>query len=557
VLIQVLILVSCFGVEEAATNRGLTPSKSAGPSAAVASEEDVVAQTDKEFNKHFASLRKLQDAQVAIAVDAAGLRRKFRQMEHKVQETPRGDERSAMEEELSRLRDQTDAANKAEDKGEERIARAKEDLSAFVKASESKSSQITAKATNEQKKFHTKLHIEQQSLDEAKAGVKAAIDQMETHAKVPEKANMDTQATLYAVEGKATEQARDVRATKNQVRMLTNRLANAQASKIAARLKSNLRRAKKNLDKKNKLLEKTNQALDMLNKDVEKNRKDAQGHDDTCTKALAKVRAKCFDSARETVEQEDIAGSLLKSEQKTPASEVTDLGDTLSPVARNRMAKLASKCRQNADKELASCEKQLKLQNDAKESITQAQAGIVDAGKQITSAKKLADLVKTHSETAAHAVKQAVQHRPSPSGIFVSDHTVYFVNGVGQKQLVRFPTLACGKATPGISVLAFDDVKGDQYYMDEDQSRKACIGPSYANTADLSVWTDCECSGSTNKEKQGNTCSVWEEGTPRWCFVDAGCQHPNARKATTEEADFPAGQKKLSLCTEEENTGSS
>lgn len=245
-----------------------------------------------------------------------------------------------------------------------------------------------------------------------------------------------------------------------------------------------------------------------------------------CDTTYITTKAKCMEVAETQVRQSSIVASLTLDQG------AGDLSSTNSEF-HDKITKISKECTAKAKALMKKCKQAMEKQTENEKALQGYRSKLQQQAHKSRAAKLLGGKVADLNQKMEKMLAPKPLAKSVPVGIFVADSSVWYVNKHNKKQLIKFPTKGCGRATEGISPEFFDDEpKKELYFMDKKASEQACDGPVYSNVDEPAVWAHCDCNGVENKEQEGTRCAVWTQNEQPWCYVSASCLHPHAQADT-------------------------
>lgn len=547
VLIQVLLLVTWFGLEGAVANDA--PAKVEAPKANLVKEG-----LESAFNTRLADLNKLIADHNLVASQAAGINRTYRIQQSKKQAMKPGAARAALAQRLGGLAIRAKALNAQENNLKEKIKLLKGDLVKTAERATTTAKAAVDDARKERRAAASAIGVQKKALTDANEHTKAVKLKMESAANVPDTLIADTEAAVAELSdrvGKETSTLMDSRKALTQVSERLDSARNTGSAATVTKLQKQQQAASKAAQAAEKKVEASKGALKKLQvmSGMQEARVDVSKSE--CEKTLEKTIKKCYSAAAKQARQSDAVATILGK------GEVSELGSGENAPASSETAEA---CIAKARSDMKSCTKSTEKQSEVHKSLTKAVESAHAAQISSTQAVETTKVAAAEVKKASALADMAVLGPEHPTGIFVEDHAVYYVDARNKKSLVKYPTLGCEKATVGIKGTAFADAEGDAaYYLSKLASQKACDGPAYQNVADMMVWASCECSGVVDSQNHGSECAQWNKGQAPWCYVNIQCEHPAALSGVEKKADtpettalrklIPLDNKRLQTCT--------
>jgi hypothetical protein len=521
---HLLIVVACFAVEEPVEQTGTLNSR-----------------IQEKFSNDVSDFEALHSKFIDTAQEAKTLRRKARKLNARVSAMPRGLERKNGEALLKAATAKVAKTEAEQEKLATSIQEHKKKLQAAVKTTAGIASSTHQQATSKSLVLTKRLKLHRGSLKSAKKSLAQALNQLNAAADVPEKVVTDSSVVKDKLKNAADDTASKIESEEVEVQSLTykqkknpnSKKANAALRKAKAKL-SDLSKIRKRIEDARKKFQASTAALP----------KPAEPKVVTpCQKAYTATVAKCPSAAVKQVKQMGLISNILKNQAGT-----ADLSPDTNSGYQNQVDKKLSECRAKAQKFSQACETaydaQLRERNDVKK-VYKA------LGEQKAKVDEAAELQKTaakHNIKVQQLLSRGDNGAPTPVGIFLHDNAVWYVDRNDKKSLVKFPTSGCSRATHGIDPNSFDNEANDKlFFMDKKASEKACDGPVYQNIENPGLWLNCECSGASDKNKEGGSCASWG-GKQNWCYVVPTCAHPN-----TKTVENSKSKKQLFGCHPDEN----
>jgi|ERR1719272_338083 len=543
VVIQVAILVACFGLEADPEPSAAQPAVQPAASSSLAEDQSNQLKTKlmAGFNSVSAQIKTKEAEVQSLSAEARSTATKHRKLVARIQAMPYGPARTeeeSNEKTLLAIKNQQTAES---ENAAAQLQTLKKDLVTHTARGELKATKAKSRAEKAKKSALLTLSITKEMLSDAKKKFSMITEKMKSAADVPDKLAADTIAAAGELNDKLTQQMTVLEAGKEEMLSAEKKKKQLVASGAkVTQVNQLLEKLKKRNEKAGQTIDRTQSAVTKLAKMNGELPPGSRKTVSPCLKILANTKKKCYESVRKEVSQSDVVALILSPGEAPAELGSTDDPDPQDQAQRAIIDRKVKACHDKADLHLDECEKISKVMIQSEKSMKDNKKAVVDADLMLTQSGQAHILAKKLSIRSNDIMDTTSVGPVQPSGLFVHNMAVYFVNTLGNKRLVKYPTIGCAKATGGIDANAFEDEAGKAYYMTEKESATACDGPAYENVADISVWVNCLCSGTADKHKRGSSCKKWNKEMKPWCYVNSGCDHPAAMKLFENSKDNPS-----------------